>query len=139
MLTTEQFGFRRKLTTEKVTYNLTNKIVNAMNNKLIVRGILCKLEKIFDSVNHYILLSKLECCGIIGTYNALYKCHLPDEYQRISIENEKINNASLPNWVNMKHSVPQGSFIGNFSLSYIHIHTQCVRVHARAQFTKGYK
>jgi hypothetical protein len=35
----EQFGFRTKLTTEYAIYTLTNKILNAFNNKLMVGGI----------------------------------------------------------------------------------------------------
>jgi len=40
----EQFGFRTKLTTEYARYTLTNKILNAFNNKLMVGGIFCDLE-----------------------------------------------------------------------------------------------
>jgi hypothetical protein len=35
----EQYGYRTKLTTEYARYSLTNKILNAFNNKLMVRGI----------------------------------------------------------------------------------------------------
>jgi hypothetical protein len=66
ILSTEQYGFRTKLTTENTTYKLTNRVVNAMNNRLLVRGTFCELKKAFDCVNHDVLLSKLEICGITG-------------------------------------------------------------------------
>ena len=41
VLSTEQYGFRLALRTDNATYKLTNEILNAMNNKLLVRGMFC--------------------------------------------------------------------------------------------------
>jgi hypothetical protein len=76
ILSTEQYGFRMKLTTENATYKLTNEVVNAMNNRLIVGGIFCDLKKAFNCVNHDILLSNLEIYGITGKDKELYQSYL---------------------------------------------------------------
>jgi len=48
----EQYGFRIGLKTDNAVYKLTAEILNAVNNKLIVRSIFCDLEKAFDCVYH---------------------------------------------------------------------------------------
>ena len=47
-----------------------------MNNKLLVGGIFCDLEKAFDFVDHGILLSTLKFYGISGKDFALYQSYL---------------------------------------------------------------
>jgi hypothetical protein len=51
ILNNEQHGFRIGLNTDNTIYQLTNKNLNAMNNKLPVGGIFCDLEKTFDCVD----------------------------------------------------------------------------------------
>jgi hypothetical protein len=51
---------------ENATHKLMNEILNALNNKLIVGGIVCDLEKAFIYVNHDRLISKLETHRITG-------------------------------------------------------------------------
>ena len=49
-----------KLATENATQKLMNEILNALNNKLIVGGIFCDLERALICENHNRLISKLE-------------------------------------------------------------------------------
>ena len=58
ILVIEQYGFRNNSSTEKASFKLINEILQALNNQLTVGGIFCDLGKVFDSVNHDILLSK---------------------------------------------------------------------------------
>jgi hypothetical protein len=65
-----------------------------MNNKLIVGGIFCDLEKAFDCVNH-ILLSKLKFYGINDKNFQLYHSYLDNRYCRTAIYNDSENGSKV--------------------------------------------
>ena len=48
------------------TYTLTNNILTALDNELLVGGLFCDLAKAFNCVKHDKLLVKLEYYGING-------------------------------------------------------------------------
>jgi hypothetical protein len=83
ILAVEQFGFRTSSSTEKTSYKLTDDILNALNNRLMVGGIFCDIQKAFDCVNHNILLTKSEFYGITGITYKLLKSYLKGTYQRV--------------------------------------------------------
>jgi len=117
---TEQYGFKNNSSTEKASFKLINKILLALDNKLIVGGIFCDLEKAFDSVNHDILLSKCEFYGFRGKTNALLRSYLNVRYQRVLMNNIFCNKTTFSEWGKIKHDVPQGSVLGPlFFLIYI--------------------
>jgi len=100
------------LRTDDATYKLTTDILNAMNNKLLVGGIFCDLEKAFDCVNHDILLYELKFYGISGKALQLYQSNLGNKYCRTAIYNANENSNKVSNWAKLRHGVPQGSILG---------------------------
>ena len=106
----EQFGFRTFSSTEKALYKLIDGILNALNNRMVVGGIFCDLQKAFDCVNHNILLTKLKYYGITGTTHKLIKSYLKDRYQRVILHNNSSDSRSK--WGKITHGVPQGSILG---------------------------
>jgi hypothetical protein len=93
------------------TYILTTEILNAINNKLLVGGIFCDLEKAFDCVNYDILLYKLKFYGIRDKALQLYQSYLGNRYCRTAICNGN-KNSKVSNWAKVRHVVPQGSILG---------------------------
>jgi hypothetical protein len=83
-----------------------------MNNKLLVGGIFCDLEKAFDCVNHNILLSKLKFYGISDKDFGLYQSYLDNRHCRTAIYNDSGNGNKVSNWTKVRHGVPQGSVLG---------------------------
>ena len=69
-------------------------------------GIFIDLQKAFDTVNHNILINKLNHYGIRGVANNWYKTYLTNRSQYVSIQglNSEIEQ--------INHGVPQGSVLG---------------------------
>ena len=64
-----QFGFRQKYSTVPALISLTENIRKSLDEENIGCGIFADLQKAFDTVEHNILLSKLEHYGICGLAN----------------------------------------------------------------------
>jgi len=112
ILSTEQYGFRVGFRTDNATYKLTTEILNAMNNKLLVGGIFCDLEKAVYCVKHDNLLSKLKFYGISDKDFQLNQSYLDNRYFRTAIYNDSENSNKVSNWARVRHGVPQGSPLG---------------------------
>ena len=91
ILANEQYGFRSN-TSERAIYQLTNKILTALDNKEWVGGIFCDLSKAFDNVDHDLLIEKLKFYGITGTASKLIKSYLTNRFQRVKIRNNHYRN-----------------------------------------------
>jgi len=99
ILVVVQFGFRTSSSTEKASCKLTDDILHALNNRMMVGGIFCNIQKAFDCVNH-----KLEFYGITGITYKLLKSYLKGGYQRVVLNN--YSSSSCSNWDEITHSVP---------------------------------
>jgi len=82
-----------------------------MNNKLLVGGIFCDLEKAFHCVNHDILICKLKFYGISDEALQLYQSYLGNRYCRTAIHNGNENSNKVSNWAKVRKGVPQGSIL----------------------------
>jgi hypothetical protein len=112
IISPNQYGFQGNLSTDNAIYTLLNESLNALKNKLKVKGLFCDVEKAFDSVNHKILSHKLEIYGITGESNKLYSQYLMDRYQRVSLEDRSTSLNITSNWSKIQQGVPQGSVLG---------------------------
>ena len=76
-----QFGFRNKHSTNHALIEITEQIRNACDKNLFTCGVYLDLQKASDTVNHEILLSKLEHYGIKGTSYNWFKYFLCERMQ----------------------------------------------------------
>ena len=66
ILSNKQFGFVKGRGTKDALKNITNILYNNLDKSKPIIGTFLDLAKAFDTVNHYILLQKLERYGIRG-------------------------------------------------------------------------
>ena len=73
--------------TIQAVLSITDKIQQAIENKKYSCGFFLDLSKAFDTVDHVILLQKLECYGIRGIVKNWFESYLCDRKQYVSIGN----------------------------------------------------
>ena len=106
IITKNQYGFQKNKSTEDALLELHTKIINAYENKKVACGIFLDFAKAFDTVNHKILLHKLEYYGIRGQTLSWLKSYLSNRHQCVRIG--EVNSE----FTTVKHGVPQGSILG---------------------------
>ena len=100
-----QFGFRKNNSTYFAIIEIAEKIKETVDNKKYGCGIFIDLRKAFDTVNHEILLRKLEHYGIRGTAPNWFK-YLTNRKQYVSLNGESSELKQIT------CGVPQGSCLG---------------------------
>ena len=101
-----QFGFQKGLSTYNALEHLTENIYKSINDKSFHISVFVDLSKAFDTVEHSILLEKMELYGVRGVALRLFRCYLQDRkyYVRFGTENSAKKSVSI--------GVPQGSILG---------------------------
>ena len=90
-----QFGFRQKYSTTHALIHLTDKIRHEIEKSNYVCGIFLGFQKPFDTVDHHILLKKLEYYGVRGISNKWFASYLSNRKQFVSINGYKSNLADV--------------------------------------------
>ena len=106
LLYSSQYGFRKGHSTQHAILELLNDIQTNMNKKLFSCGVFIDLKKAFDTVDHNILLNKLNYYGFRGIVNDWFSSYLKNRTQTTQVGQNISNN------VEVSCGVPQGSVLG---------------------------
>ena len=101
-----QFGFQKGRSTSHSLIEIVENIRDCMDNKMYGCGIFIDLKKAFDTVNHDILIKKLEHYGVRGKSLEWFASYLKGRSQYTFCNNSSSEIKSI------SCGVPQGSVLG---------------------------
>ena len=101
-----QSGNKTWHSTETSLIHSTDSILKAIDQKKVTAVILLDMSKAFDSINHNILLAKLEDVGVAPSCLTWFRSYLSERYQAVRI------NSTLSEKLPVVSCVPQGSILG---------------------------
>ena len=107
LLYSKQFGFQKGRSTDHAIANLVDQIYESFGNDNYTLRVFIDLSKAFDTVDHSILLKKLEMYGVNTTNLAWFASYLNGRKQYI-----KTTESADTLKKNIKCGVPQGSILG---------------------------
>uniref|UniRef100_A0A1B6MBU4 Reverse transcriptase domain-containing protein n=1 Tax=Graphocephala atropunctata TaxID=36148 RepID=A0A1B6MBU4_9HEMI len=106
LFSNSQFGYRSGKSTVQAIDTLVEQLLLALENCSSAQVTLCDLSKAFDTVQHDILLAKLQFYGFQGTNLTVFESYLKDRKQLVQIGG---NDSKI---VEINVGVPQGSILG---------------------------
>ena len=109
-----QFGFRKDNSTIYALMQITERIKESIDNGEFGCGIFIDLRKAFDTVNHDILLLKLEHYGVRDNMLNWFKSYLSNRKQYVYL------NGVSSDIKEISCGVPQGSVLGPLLFFIIH-------------------
>ena len=105
-LYSSQYGFRSGHSTMHAVTELLSNVLNGFENKKFAIGLFLDLSKAFDTIDHEILVCKLQYYGVRGLPLQWFKSYLSNRRQYVTYN--ELDSKIMP----IECGVPQGSVLG---------------------------
>ena len=89
ILFVNQFGFRKSHSSYMARMLLVDKLTKALENGVYIICVFLDFSKAFDTVNHHVLLEKLDYYGIRGSALAWFESYLTNRQQYVTYNGVK--------------------------------------------------
>ena len=107
-----QYGFRSGYSCENAICELVGTIAKHKEQKETSIGVFVDLSKAFDTLNHSMLLSKIEKYGIRGLTLEWYRSYLNNRYMRVKCTSNTTSQMTYSTYHKLDYGTPQGSCLG---------------------------
>ena len=105
-----QYGFRSKHSCENAISELVGHVVKGHERKEHTAAIFLDLSKAFDTLDHSLLIKKLEIYGIRGISLNWFTSYLSNRRMRVKYASN--GQEIYSDWKSVTHGTPQGSCLG---------------------------
>lgn len=110
LLSSAQHGYLKGKSVETAVYDFIDRILSGFEDRKLSMGIFLDLSKAFDSLDHSIILEKLEHYGVRGPSLEWISSYLTNRRQRVVIQRDGERYFSSEG--TLKLGIPQGSVLG---------------------------
>ena len=99
-------GYRSGFNSQYALVAMVEKLKKCLDEGGVTGAILMDLSKAFDTINHELMIPKLEAYGFGEDALHIVQSYLSDRWQRTKV------NTSFSSWEQLLCGVPQGSVLG---------------------------
>ena len=111
LLNSSQYGFCKGHSTQHAILDIVNDIQSNMNRHLLSCGVFIDLKKAFNTVDHNVLLDKLNHYGFRGIINSWFSSYLKNRTQTMQVD--LVSDKAV-----VGCGVPQGSVLGPLNMQF---------------------
>ena len=107
-----QYRFRSQHSCESAVSELTSEVVKGLQNGMYTAALFLDLSKAFDTLEHEVLLNKMDRYGIRGTSLDWFSSYLKDRKIRVKCHVARSGKLEYSDYQIVNYGAPQGSCLG---------------------------